>query len=107
MKISEDIQAQIDFLKRETTRWVKMLPHEANEACAVMRVDSDEERSGLNADTCRFLNRYLYDDPYIDYKDINLVTLWNDDFRNGGAKSKKEVIDFLIRARDAAIAEGK
>jgi len=97
MSIESELQAQVDFLKRDTTKWVQCYPIAFNEACMVVRASSSSPRH-ISVLATEWISRWMISIGLM----VESVTVWNDKL----AQSKQEVIAMLEKAIAVAGEKG-
>lgn len=104
MKSSEAIQAQIDFLKAETTKWVKNSPRQPNQACAIIRMRKDRTREYVVGTDHLTADKYIKQaiTEYTEGKYKNIIS-----YNDRSDCTKKDILNILRKARDLAIAAGE
>lgn len=96
MSIESEIQAQLDFLRRPDTTWVRNFPKRPNQSCAVCRIDGSHWVM-IESSATEWLRTWFWKT----YKDPG-VMVWNDCFASG----RDEVVERLEKAVAAAGEQG-
>jgi hypothetical protein len=108
--IEQEIDAQIEFLQRPTTKWVTRQPRYINEACGVIRRDGSSISTWLSADAVHLLAEVATEitgvatdaDPDALLGTFNSFIVWNDLV----ATSVDEVVGMLEKGRARAAEQG-
>jgi hypothetical protein len=96
MTIESELQAQVDFLRRPDTVWVRGCPHRENEACMITRGTSGTGAM-LSVQAHGWLQSWLWGSH-----GTTATTTWNDHVASG----RDEVVERLEKAVAAAGEQG-
>ena len=102
LKIEEQLQQQLDFLRLPSTKWVQGTPTHPGEGCIVLRNSRSRDsqiREGLSLDTRKWLYFFVKARIAIPF---GSVEQWNDKIATG----KAEVVQMLEKAIAAAGEQG-